>query len=95
MDVALIASGAHLRSDQGETIRSIEADGWPVAARIELPLDDDTALGASRAAARAVEAYAEVLDRDRPDMLVVLGDRYEMHAAALATAAGAITIPVV
>ena len=84
LDVAVIASGAHLLRDHGETIKMIEADGWPIAARIELPLADDTAIGASRAAARALDACAAVIEKDRPDILVVLGDRYEMHAAALA-----------
>ena len=84
IDPVLVVVGMHLSAAHGETVRDIEADGYPIAARIPLPLEDDTPGGTTRATAAALEGYAAWLERDRPDLLVVLGDRYEMHAAALA-----------
>jgi UDP-hydrolysing UDP-N-acetyl-D-glucosamine 2-epimerase len=85
-DVALgvIACGMHLIPRFGETWRDIEADGFPLAAKIDLNLDDDRAETVARGTGVGVSGFADVLPRLAPDLLVVLGDRYEILAAAVA-----------
>ncbi|UVO31811.1 UDP-N-acetylglucosamine 2-epimerase [Bradyrhizobium arachidis] len=85
-DVALsvIACGMHLVPRFGETWRAIEADGFPIAAKIDLALDDDRAETIARGTGTGVTGFAEALPKLAPDILVVLGDRYEVLAAAVA-----------
>lgn len=85
-DVALsvIACGMHLVPRFGETWRAIEADGFPIAAKIDLALDDDRAETIARGTGIGVTGFAEALPKLAPDILVVLGDRYEVLAAAVA-----------
>jgi UDP-hydrolysing UDP-N-acetyl-D-glucosamine 2-epimerase len=85
-DVALsvIACGMHLLPRFGETWRIIEADGFPIAARIDLKLDDDHAETVARGTGIGVSNFAEVLSQLAPDIMVVLGDRFEILSAAVA-----------
>ncbi|MBI2205307.1 MAG: UDP-N-acetylglucosamine 2-epimerase (hydrolyzing) [Candidatus Rokubacteria bacterium] len=92
LDLLLFLGGAHLSDRFGRTERLVEADGWPVAARIATLGDDDGPVGIAQAVARGVAGFAEAFARQRPDILVVFGDRYEMASAALA--ALPLTIPV-
>jgi UDP-hydrolysing UDP-N-acetyl-D-glucosamine 2-epimerase len=85
LDVALYVGGAHLVERLGATVREVEADGYPIVERVSfLDENDDSSLGTARALGRGVVAFADAFDRSRPDMLLVLGDRYEMFAAVLA-----------
>jgi UDP-hydrolysing UDP-N-acetyl-D-glucosamine 2-epimerase len=86
-DVALsvIACGMHLVPRFGETWRVIEADGFPLAAKIDLKLDDDRAETVARGTGIGLSGFADVLPKLAPDLLVVLGDRYEIMAAAVAS----------
>jgi UDP-hydrolysing UDP-N-acetyl-D-glucosamine 2-epimerase len=88
----LVAGGMHLSEEHGLTVREIEADGYIVAARIEaVPASDDpVAIAASIGA--SVVGFAEAFKRLRPDLVLVLGDRYEMLAAVVA--ALPLTLPV-
>jgi UDP-hydrolysing UDP-N-acetyl-D-glucosamine 2-epimerase len=81
---SLIVTGAHLAARFGMTVAEIERDGHRIAARVPLPLDDDSELGVSRAMAAALAGVAAALDAERPDLLVLLGDRYETLAGACA-----------
>lgn len=84
LELRLFVSGTHLAADHGATVREIEADGFPVAARIASIASADDATSIARAAGGAVGGFADALTADRPDLLLVLGDRFEMLAAALA-----------
>ncbi len=84
LELALIAAGMHLSADYGLTIDEIEAEGWPIAHRLACLETGDTPEAAARSMGRSLSGFAEVFGRWRPDILVVLGDRFEMHAAALA-----------
>ncbi len=90
-EVGLVVTGAHLDERFGMTVREIEAEGHRIAARVPLPLGDDSDLGVARATGAAVAGIAEALDAEKPDLVVVLGDRYETLAAA--TAALLLRIP--
>ena len=81
---SLIVTGTHLSPRFGMTVAEIERDGHRIAARVPLPLDDDSELDVSRAMAAALAGVAEALDAERPELLVLLGDRYETLAAACA-----------
>jgi UDP-hydrolysing UDP-N-acetyl-D-glucosamine 2-epimerase len=92
VDLRLFVGGMHLRARFGSTIDEIERDGWPIAARADFLVDDDSGPAIAAELGRGVVAFAEAFARERPDLLVVLGDRFEMLAAGLA--ALPLTIPV-
>ena len=83
-DLAVIACGMHLLPAFGETWRLIEADGFEIAARIDLELGDDRAETVARGTGIGVTRFSETLPKLAPDLLVVLGDRFEIFAAAVA-----------
>ena len=80
----LIASGMHLSPEFGLTVRQIKADGFPIGERVEMLLSSDTPEGVAKSMGLGVIGFAQAYAHYRPDILVVLGDRFEMHAAALA-----------
>lgn len=84
IDLQILASGSHFSQAFGETWREIEQDGTVIAARVEMLLDSDTASGMSTSLGLGVLKYGDTLDRLRPDLAVVLGDRYEALAFAAA-----------
>jgi UDP-hydrolysing UDP-N-acetyl-D-glucosamine 2-epimerase len=84
LSLRLFVAGAHLSERLGLTVRLIEADGWPIAARIETLEPGDDGVAIARGAGRAVRGFAEAFAQARPDLLLVLGDRVEMLAAAVA-----------
>src|SRR5262245_31368328 len=84
VELLLLVGGAHLDRRFGLTVRAIEADGWPIAARVAMVVESDTPLAVATAAGRGVEGFAAALAGLRADLVVVLGDRLEMLAAAMA-----------
>jgi UDP-N-acetylglucosamine 2-epimerase (non-hydrolysing)/GDP/UDP-N,N'-diacetylbacillosamine 2-epimerase (hydrolysing) len=84
LELLVIATGSHLSEAFGATAEAIEADGFAIAERVEILDDDDSARGTVRAMARAVSGIGDALDRLSPDLVVLLGDRYEILAAAQA-----------
>ncbi len=84
LDLVLFVGGMHLSPAFGLTVKEIERDGFPIAERIEFALDSDTSEGMSVAMGEAIAGFAEAFARSRPDILLVLGDRFEMFAAASA-----------
>ena len=88
----LLVTGMHLSPEFGLTVQKIEADGFPIGERIEMLLSSDTPQGIARSMGLGVAGFAQSYARSHPDLLLVLGDRFEMHAAVLA--ALPFTIPV-
>lgn len=84
LEVGLIVGGMHMMAEFGLTVGEVEASGYPIRARLPGLGDTETAVGVARAMGEITEAAAESLNADRPDLLLVLGDRFEMHALALA-----------
>ncbi|KRC60454.1 hypothetical protein ASE14_05380 [Agromyces sp. Root81] len=91
-ELQLIVSGSHLSSEHGSTASEIEFDELPIAARVPIWSGDDEPIAAAGDTGAAVKAYAEVLGRLDPEVVVVLGDRLE--ALAMALAATVLGIPV-
>lgn len=83
-DLKLLVTGTHLSREHGYTVQWIRKDGFAVARRIKLSLDDDTPLGVTTALAGATRGFGEALRDLKPDWLLLLGDRYESLAAAQA-----------
>lgn len=80
----LLVTGMHLAPEFGYTVRDIEADGWHIDARIETQLASDSGVGTAKSVGLGVMGFAEVLQRLQPDLLMILGDRFEIFAAAQA-----------
>jgi UDP-N-acetylglucosamine 2-epimerase (non-hydrolysing)/GDP/UDP-N,N'-diacetylbacillosamine 2-epimerase (hydrolysing) len=82
--LTVLVSGMHLSPDFGLTVRAIEEDGFEISDRIEMLLAADTPSAIARSMGLGVIGFAQSYARQRPDILLVLGDRFEMFAAALA-----------
>jgi GDP/UDP-N,N'-diacetylbacillosamine 2-epimerase (hydrolysing) len=77
----LIVTGSHLSPEFGSTCTDIEHDGVPVAERIEMLLSSDTPVSVCKSMGLAVIGFSETYSRMKPDIVVVLGDRYEILCA--------------
>src|SRR6266850_2187156 len=84
VELLVYIAGSHLSRRFGGTGDLVAADGWPVAARVDMGIDDDAPAAIAEATGRGVTGFAAEFARRRPDILVVLGDRYEMLSAAIA-----------
>jgi len=83
-EVFLAVTGAHLAPEFGLSYQAIEEDGFEIQAKVEMLLSSDTPTGIARSMGLAVMGFADVFSASRPDLLVVLGDRYEILSAAQA-----------
>jgi UDP-hydrolysing UDP-N-acetyl-D-glucosamine 2-epimerase len=82
--LSLIVAGMHLSERFGLTVREIEAAGWPIAARVEMLEPGDTPEAVAVSTGRGVSGFARAYAALAPDLVLVLGDRFEMLAAAVA-----------
>ena len=80
----LFVAGMHMSPEFGLTVSTIERDPFEIADRIECLVSSDSEEGVASSMGLTTLRFATSLSRNRPDLLMVLGDRYEMHAAALA-----------
>lgn len=90
LQLQLVVTGAHLCARLGETMREIEADGFPIAAR--LPIFSEQEEPVARTIARTLTVFDEYFAAHRPDAVLLLGDRFEIFAVATAAAARHIPI---
>jgi UDP-hydrolysing UDP-N-acetyl-D-glucosamine 2-epimerase len=84
VDLRLVVCGMHLADKFGATWRAIEADGFPIAAKIDLQLNDDRPETIARSTGIGVIGFSETLTELAPALLVVLGDRFEILSASVA-----------
>ncbi|HYA86302.1 MAG TPA: UDP-N-acetylglucosamine 2-epimerase [Nitrospirota bacterium] len=84
LELQIITTGMHLSPEFGSTYRVIEEDGFMINAKVEMLLSSDTPVGIAKSIGLGVIGCADALDRLRPDILVLLGDRFEILAAAQA-----------
>jgi len=92
VELAVFVLGAHLSPEFGLTIAEIERDGFPIQARIECLLSSDTDTGMAKTIGLAILSLADALTAWRPDLLLLIADRYELLAPA--SAALALRIPI-
>lgn len=93
LELQVIVTGMHLSPEFGLTYREIEADDVPIHERVEMLLSADTATGIGKSIGLATIGMTDALARLKPHLLVLLGDRFEVLAAA--TAALVSNVPIV
>ena len=92
VELGVFTLGAHLSPEFGLTVKEIERDGFPIQARIECLLSSDTDTGMAKTIGIAILGLADALTSWRPDLLLLIADRYEMLAPA--SVALALRIPI-
>lgn len=91
-ELQLIVTGMHLSPEFGFTVEEIRESGVPIADEIEFLLSSDTSYGTAKSVGLAIIGFTDSYRRLKPDMVILLGDRFEILAAA--TAAMLIGIPI-
>ena len=92
VDLRIIALGAHLSPEFGNTVQEIEKDGFQIDSRVECLLSSDSDVGMAKTIGVATLSLADLLGKMRPDLLLLIADRYELLAPA--AVALALRIPV-
>lgn len=82
LKLQLVVTGMHLSPEFGFTYNEIKKDGYKIEEKIEMLLSSDTEVGISKSIGLAMISFSELFERIKPDMLIVLGDRYEIFAVA-------------
>ena len=84
IELQLIVTGMHLAPEFGSTVKEIEKDGLPIARRVEMLLSTDTPGGIVKSMGLGLIGMSDALEQLGPDLMLVLGDRFEIMAAAQA-----------
>ena len=84
LELQVIVTGQHLSPEFGLTYKTIEKDGFRISAKVEMLLSSDTPVGIAKAVGLGTIGFADALDRLKPDIMVLLGDRFEALSAAQA-----------
>lgn len=92
LEIQLVATGMHLSSEFGLTYKEIESDGFIIDEKIEVILGSDTNEAISKSIGLAIISFSDYFKRNRPDILVILGDRYEIFAVVVAASVAKIPI---
>ena len=92
LNLQVVATGMHLSPEFGMTYKEIENDGFFVNKKIEMLLSSDTPTGVSKSIGIGICGMADAFEDLRPDILVLLGDRFELLAAAISALIGKLPI---
>ena len=84
LKLQLLVSGSHLSKEFGLTYKEIENDGFIIDSKVDLDLSKDKKINIAANLGNAVKLYSEELDRLKPEIVIILGDRYEALALAQA-----------
>ena len=82
LELQLVVTGMHLSTEFGLTYRKIEEDGFTIDVKVEMLLSSDTPVAIAKSIGLGVIGFADAFERLRPDIIVLLGDRFEILAAA-------------
>ncbi len=85
LELQIVASGMHLSPEFGLTYKDIEKDGFFINEKVEMLLSSDTFTGVSKSIGLGIISYTDALEKLKPDITVVLGDRFEAFAFAIAS----------
>lgn len=83
-ELQLIATGSHLSKKYGETYKEVESDGFSIDRKIDLVLVSDTPVGLAKSTSLGILGFADSFDSLKPDLILVLGDRFEILSAVVA-----------
>jgi UDP-N-acetylglucosamine 2-epimerase (non-hydrolysing)/GDP/UDP-N,N'-diacetylbacillosamine 2-epimerase (hydrolysing) len=84
LELQLVAAGMHYSERFGLTYKAIEDDGFKITAKVEMPLYNDRPVDVAKATGLATGRFAEAFLALRPDLILVVGDRFEIFAAVSA-----------
>ena len=84
LNLQIIATGMHLSPEFGLTYKAIEADGFEITRKVEMLTSSDTSVGIAKSMGLGLVGFADALKELNPDLMVVLGDRFEIFAAVAA-----------
>lgn len=84
LHLQVIATGMHLSPEFGLTYREIEKDGFAIDRKVEMLLSSDTPAGVTKSMGLGLIGFGEAIEQLKPDLLLLLGDRFEIFAAAAA-----------
>jgi UDP-N-acetylglucosamine 2-epimerase (non-hydrolysing)/GDP/UDP-N,N'-diacetylbacillosamine 2-epimerase (hydrolysing) len=84
LDLGLIVTCLHLSPVHGYTVKEIERDGFKIAAKVDMLIESDTGCGMAKSFGVGIMGIAQALESIRPDVILILGDRGEMLATAIA-----------
>lgn len=91
-NLSLVATGMHLSSDYGNTYTEIEEAGFDIDEKISIQCSGNTAVSISKTMGKGISLFAEYFESHKPDVVILLGDRYEILAAAQAALIACIPI---
>ena len=83
-DLRLVATGTHLSPLHGKTIQLMEKDGIKVTDEVEMTMKDDTENGICSSISAGLLGFSKLFSKTPPDLLIVLGDRYELWSMCIA-----------
>ena len=92
LNLQLCVTGMHLSPEFGLTYKEIESDGYTIDSKVEMLLSSDTAGGVTKSMGLGLIGFANEFERLKPDLVVLLGDRFEIMAAAIAATIARIPI---
>ena len=92
LELQIIATGMHLSPEFGLTYQQIQSDGFTINQKVEILLSSDSEVGISKSMGLAMIGFADAMDQLNPDLMVVLGDRFEIFSAASAATVSKIPI---
>jgi GDP/UDP-N,N'-diacetylbacillosamine 2-epimerase (hydrolysing) len=84
LELQLVVTGAHLSSEFGMTYHEIESDGFEITRKVEMLVSSDSSVGVAKSMGLGMIGFADVFGELKPDLVLVLGDRYEIFSAASA-----------
>lgn len=84
LTLQVVATGMHLSSEFGLTYREIELDGFRIDRKVEMLTSSDTSVGIAKSMGLGLIGFADVLNDLKPDLIVVLGDRFDIFSAVAA-----------
>ncbi len=82
MELQLVVTGMHLSPEFGLTFQQIENDGFSINEKVEMVVSSDSAVGVAKSIGLGTLGFSDAFNRLKPDIILILGDRFEMLAAA-------------
>ena len=84
VELQLVVTGSHLSEKFGNTQTEIQSDGFSDYIKVPIPIEDDSKEGMAFSTGVAMQKFAELFSKSKPELLIVLGDRFEIFAVAAA-----------